>query len=407
MVYCDSDFLLSVGKKHTYTGFRFVVVRCFHPSGEQVAIARRYGFRLENHKVTTSDGYILTLNRIVPLNGTPGSAPILMHHGICANAAYFILHGKTSTALYLVSIGFDVWLSNARGTEVSMRHETMSPSDPEFWNFSFHEMAIMDIPASLDYIRKKTGGKKVTFIGHSMGGTIQYVYASMMPQHAKESINAIVSLAPVVYSKHMKTEVAKLLAPYTDHLLRQFNMIDLPGTGIYPQLKRYVERICNRYPYILVCLQFVESLTGTSRGNFEPEYLPLIFRRYPAGFSLKTLAHFGQEHESGGRFQMFSYGSKENLLRYNSVGPLEYDVHKINVPVYIIYGEADLLSDEEDNKMLFRELKTEKHIMAIRGANNTVKYTHNDFLFSKTLMDLNMYLAGILRNITSHDNKRR
>lgn len=76
----------------------------------------------------------------------------------------------------------------------------------------------MDVPVVLDYIRMKTSGRKITFIGHSMGGTVQYVYASMMPEHAMESLNALVSLAPVVYTRHMKAQVAHLLAPFTDFI---------------------------------------------------------------------------------------------------------------------------------------------------------------------------------------------
>ncbi|XP_045475155.1 lipase 1-like isoform X2 [Harmonia axyridis] len=372
------------------------------------SIARRYGFKLEVHEVTTSDGYILSLYRVVPCNGTIGDTPVLLQHGICNNGAFWMLDGKKSIPFYLVSVGFDVWLSNARGTEVSMRHVNMTAADPKFWDFSFHEIAVFDIPALLDYIRKKTGGKrKVNFMGHSMGGTIQFVYSSMLPDHAKENVEAIVSLAPVVYTKYLKSEVPRILSDYTGFILDELHMIDFYGSGMYPHLKKLVENTCKTYPTISTCQVILESLVGSNRNTLEAETLPLFFRRYPASFSIKTLAHYGQERSSGGRFQMFDYGTRENLLRYNSVIPPAYDLQKIKVPVYILFGEADLLSVEEDLDILFADLKTEKYMIHFRGENNAELFTHNDFLFSKELIKLDQYLAELLGNVSTSANKKR
>lgn len=47
---------------------------------------------------------------------------------------------------------FTVWLGNARGNTYSRHHISMSNSDKKYWDFSFHEMAIYDLPAEIDFI---------------------------------------------------------------------------------------------------------------------------------------------------------------------------------------------------------------------------------------------------------------
>jgi hypothetical protein len=40
-----------------------------------------------------------------------------------------------------LSAGWDVWLSNSRGSTESRAHMWMEPDDPDFWSWSFDEMA--------------------------------------------------------------------------------------------------------------------------------------------------------------------------------------------------------------------------------------------------------------------------
>ena len=56
----------------------------------------------------------------------------------------------------------------------SQSHVRLEPSSPEFWNWSFEEMAEFDLPAVLDYIKHQTR-KKIHYVGHSQGGMIGIV----------------------------------------------------------------------------------------------------------------------------------------------------------------------------------------------------------------------------------------
>jgi len=73
----------------------------------------------------------------------------------------------------LAMVGYDVWLGNGRGTRFSSEHETMDweKDEAEYWNFSFPELGIYDLPAALSMVKEETGGKKIRYYGYSLGTT--------------------------------------------------------------------------------------------------------------------------------------------------------------------------------------------------------------------------------------------
>ena len=85
-------------------------------------ICHKYGFQYQEHKVTTEDGYILTVGRIPGLmneGSVPeGSKPaIILQHGMGANMMQWILNTpETTHAFFLARAGYDVWMGNNRGT---------------------------------------------------------------------------------------------------------------------------------------------------------------------------------------------------------------------------------------------------------------------------------------------------
>lgn len=136
-----------------------------------------------------------------------------MAHGLFDSAdAFFLNHHEESPALVLANEGYDVWLSNQRGNSESRVHDKFNPND--FWNkeerarffdFSFNEVAEIDLPLQIDYIKNHTGRQNMTFVGHSTGSMSMF-YALAEPSLQKmldESINLFVALAPVTKLEHM------------------------------------------------------------------------------------------------------------------------------------------------------------------------------------------------------------
>lgn len=97
--------------------------------------------------------------------------------------------------------GFDVWLGNARGTRVSQKHAFLNTKQEKYWDFSFHEIAIYDVSAMIDYILNNTGQPSIQYIGHSQGTTTLIALLSVYPEYNKKIISAHL-LSPAIYFRH-------------------------------------------------------------------------------------------------------------------------------------------------------------------------------------------------------------
>lgn len=72
---------------------------------------------------------------------------------------------------HLSSHGFDIWLANNRGNKYSCTNSKLSSNSKEFWDFSFQEMAEIDLPLFIQTVKEKTGKDKISIVAHSQGGT--------------------------------------------------------------------------------------------------------------------------------------------------------------------------------------------------------------------------------------------
>ena len=59
--------------------------------------------------------------------------------------------------------GFDVWMGNFRGNVYSRNHTSLNPNTiiGPFWDFTWWENGVMDIPAMLNYILETTSQEKL------------------------------------------------------------------------------------------------------------------------------------------------------------------------------------------------------------------------------------------------------
>lgn len=101
----------------------------------QPEIIHKSGYPVVEYKVTTKDGYILTMYRI-PNDNLPAQQkkdPVFLLHGIACTCSNFVSLGKSSLAFLLANEGHDVWLGNYRGNEYSQEHVNMTVHDREYW----------------------------------------------------------------------------------------------------------------------------------------------------------------------------------------------------------------------------------------------------------------------------------
>lgn len=109
---------------------------------------------------------------------------------------YLSVDKDTVWALQMVQRGFEVWLNNSRGTKYSYRHERDGEwSLKEKWDFTFADMGIYDVPASIEHVLEVTGAEKVTVVGHSQGTSQMWYGMSHLPDYFSEKVNRFVALS--------------------------------------------------------------------------------------------------------------------------------------------------------------------------------------------------------------------
>ncbi|KAL3285317.1 hypothetical protein HHI36_019426 [Cryptolaemus montrouzieri] len=339
----------------------------------------KFGYPVEVHEVTTEDGYILKVFRIPHGKGGRGinRKPILMMHGLFAQADCYIDNAinNASLAFFMADNGYDVWVGNTRGNLHGMNHVKLSPEDPEFWNYSWHEIGIYDIPAKIDHILRVTKKKKLQYIGHSQGGTIFYIMTSLKPEYQKKIALASL-LAPAGYTRHNK-----LLSMIPTARYHRFTMrfVDLTKFKEVPTrsnaVREYFAARCTNgiIKFRDICVANWHISWGGDSGEFNPDMFPLLVEHVPS-VAVKQIVHYVQTVESA-HFRPFDYGKARNLEIYGKEYPDDYPVRNIKVPVAMYYSTGDILVVPKDVEDMCDMLANcvRKFLMA------NEKWTHIDF----------------------------
>lgn len=170
-------------------------------------LCAKNGFKFEEHKVTTSDGYVLTMFRI------PGKfdedepetpKPVLFfQHGLLDSADCWIMnYAEKAPGFIAASAGYDVWLGNFRGNKYNHEHVSLSTDDKEFWEYSWPQHALYDLKAMFESIKERTGQKKLGYVGHSMGTTSMFYSLVRDQPYIQETISVFIALGPATKIAH-------------------------------------------------------------------------------------------------------------------------------------------------------------------------------------------------------------
>jgi pimeloyl-ACP methyl ester carboxylesterase len=148
-------------------------------------LIRNKGYLAEEYDVITKDGFIITIQRVVSPNfKNKSSKPVVfLQHGLLdASSTWVINFPSQSLGFILADKGFDVWLGNTRGNTHALHHTKYNKNEEIFWNFSFDEIALYDLPAMVNYILDKTNQSKLFYVGHSQGNMVAFARLSTCPE---------------------------------------------------------------------------------------------------------------------------------------------------------------------------------------------------------------------------------
>ena len=143
----------------------------------------------QEHRVKNGDGWTLSLFQTWGDGLVAGRRPILIVPGYGMNSFIFSYHPRgASLESYLVDAGFEVWRADLRAQGGS------SPDDGgDVERFGLAELAVTDLGAALAAVlaRTRTGADRVDVIGASLGGTIMFAHAVLVPDHRMGSLVAM------------------------------------------------------------------------------------------------------------------------------------------------------------------------------------------------------------------------
>ncbi|KAL8474251.1 hypothetical protein ACS0TY_030206 [Phlomoides rotata] len=328
------------------------------------------GYTCEEHKVTTKDGFILSMQRIP--TGRSGEKkgpkiPVLLQHGILSDARTWLSNSPEESLGYILADnGFDVWLANARGTSYSSGHTSLSPSDSEFWNWSWDELAAYDLPTTFQYVYSQTG-QKLHYVGHSLGTLM--AFAAFSRNEVLNMARSAALLSPIAHLGQMPSPLGKaaayaFIAESVYWLgVKEFSLGGGPASKLVQEICTKID--CTKLEDIITGPNCCMNSSNANLGHQEPT-------------ATKNMVHLAQMIRQG-TIAMYDYGNDNNKY-YGQPTPPVYDMASIpnNLPLFLAYGGKDLLSDVNDVQTLIDDLSEhdpDKLVLLYRD-----DYAHLDFV---------------------------
>ncbi|XP_054818020.1 triacylglycerol lipase 2-like [Prosopis cineraria] len=347
-----------------------------HSDGICKSMVETQGYKCEEHKVTTNDGFILSLQRIPA--GQSGKIadkpPVLLQHGLFSDAMIWLFNSPDeSLGFILADNGYDVWLANTRGTRYSSGHTSLTPSDKAYWEWSWDELVSYDLKACVEYVYNQTG-QKLHYTGHSLGTLI--ALAAFSEGEMVNMIRSAALLSPIAHLNQIPSPAIKFAANIflADDLywlgLREFNLKEQDASKL-------LEGIC-KIPGIN-CANLLTVFTGPNC-CINSTRIDVYLDHEPQPTSTKNLIHLAQMVRTGD-IAMYNYGDQaQNMQHYGQASPPVYDMTSIpnDLPLFLSNGGKDTLSDVNDVAVFLDDLKDHnKDKLVVLSID---EYAHVDFV---------------------------
>ncbi|WJX38825.1 hypothetical protein P8452_26445 [Trifolium repens] len=342
------------GRKTLYTTKEISASSLIINDGICKTMVEIQGYTCEEHKVTTEDGYILSLQRMpTRLSGKKADKPpVLIQHGIFFDGIVWLLNSpEESLGFILADSGFDVWLVNNRGTKYSTMHTSLSSNDKAYWDWSWDELASYDLPASVQYVYNHTG-QKIYYVGHSQGSLL--VLVALSQGKLLNMLRSAALLSPIAYMNFIPSVEIRLAADnFLADVVYRFGIYKfIPNMNV---AIKFVKDICNtlniKFTSLLALLSGPNCCMNSSRLDFYLDY-------EPQPTSTKNLIHFSQMIKTGQIAKYDYVDQAQNLLHYGQVAPPTYDMTKIpsEFPLFLGVGGKDILANIQNVKLLLNDL---------------------------------------------------
>lgn len=256
-------------------------------------------------------------------------------------------HISDSLAFELANQGYDVWMGNSRGSTYSLNHTTYDwRHDWRYWDFSFHEMGLYDLPAQLDYVLRHRQRKSLAYIGHSQGNLAMFILQSFQP-HWADRIKPFVAMAPIAFVPNVYYGIVQLIIKAISPVVTPRSLNEALKGQLLPKssaTEQALDLVCVPKPTTIICDAILSMVLGNNIKRANHSLTPVVAHHIPEGTSVLNILHFGQMIESG-QFRAFNFGPSGNQRRYGTAVNPFYPIKNIRSPdIAFIVGRTDTLS---------------------------------------------------------------
>lgn len=350
-------------------------------SNEDIAFAttqeiiERSGFNYTNHYVTSEDGYVTQLIRIInPLADQTKlrKYPVVLFHGGLVDSAIYVAPSSNiahpekyprgpedgpvtsngrAIGFLLANNGFDVWLVGTRGAneqntdrDPSLRGEGAYPST-EYWSFKMDDISQREVERQVDKVLKVSGAERADVMGYSLSTMLTMQAFAGNPEFARNKVNTYVLMAPPVNIDGSSRLTNFLVRDLCVKVSLKVGINTLSKVITTSGTRKLMHALLtnHRIRYTVGKLLTI-AITGSS-GQYRTNLEPAVYSKIFQGTGFGEMQQWCQQAVAR-RYQKFDYGPTENLRRYGSVDPPAYNVSQdlgYNY-LYLISGGTDNLA---------------------------------------------------------------
>ncbi|MBC2714218.1 MAG: alpha/beta hydrolase [Desulfobacteraceae bacterium] len=295
------------------------------------------------HEVTTKDGMNLIMTQKLPVDSKPRGFVMLVH-GLGQNRYTWTLTER-SIENFLIDKGFSTFNIELRGHGLSRANGSDHPE-------TFETYLNYDIPAFIEAIYNITGGEKIFYMGHSLGGSISYCIGSKF----RDKLAGIISIGGPFNMAH------------GNRLLQSIAHIGVTLGKLYPFPKLQPDVFYIDYIGILVSMGLVDLMDH--RWNRIPLQI-----WYPGSIEkniLKERITKGFDRTSFNVIKFFfKWGAKGKFISSDGRFDFEDHIRQLRIPILFVNGDRDYGVPESAIKEAFEKAESDDKIFKTFGMENS------------------------------------
>ena len=314
----------------------------------------------EVYLIETDDGAQIALHRFASVEDSTRDRgePILFCHGIMSNRYSFDLVEERSFPRHLASLGYDVWMLELRNSGAAA---SSSLFDTDSYEHSMDAYIEKDVPTAIATVLKRTGSKRLHWVGHSMGSMVLYGYVSRFGDEKLASIVSFGGPPQELFDGNIMMQLGVKLAPVVTGLLDQVpsgSLVKMNSLGAWPAVLPQMHLIWN--------YDNVDADTA----------------RLAAAHAVDNIA--------SGVLEQFRLAARRGVLTneaqtHSYTGGLE----KVSVPIFLIAGANDQLAAPALMRRALSKVTSERVAFEVLSRANGYShdYGHVDMLLGVTAAD--------------------